>query len=365
MNTSITPEIREVMEAIHYRPAISIVMPFEPKMRTKTELAYSLQMAVDKVEQQLVENYPDEIVMLVMQKLRALIKGLNFSTYKKSIAVYVSPVFEKLLYLDIAVEEKVIVDESFEIRDLVYCKKQMHKYLVLLLSGSEVRIFLGNADSFVRILSNTPGSVSACMNDVAESVANFSDLSARKEIMMHKLLHHIDNSLNIILHAYPLPLFVLGNERILGHFRKITKHKGSVTEFIEGNYENATIPEIARKLEPFIADWKKVIQKDLLNQLEEAAGKNKLAVGMREVWREAMRQKGRLLLVEKNYMYAAERGSTDEIIYKAIEPYNRFSYIKDAVDDVIEKVLENGGDVEFVDTDFLKDYHHIALLQYY
>ena len=64
-------------------------------------------------------------------------------------------------------------------------------------------------------------------------------------------------------------------------------------------------------------------------------------------------------------MYAAERGGTEEIIYKAIEPYNRFSYIKDAVDDVIEKVLENGGDVEFVDTGLLEDHHHIALLQYY
>jgi len=39
---------------------------------------------------------------------------------------------------------------------------------------------------------------------------------------------------------------------------------------------------------------------------------------------------------EKNFMYAAEQGSTGDIIYKATEPYNKFSYIKDAVDDVIE-----------------------------
>ena len=64
-------------------------------------------------------------------------------------------------------------------------------------------------------------------------------------------------------------------------------------------------------------------------------------------------------------MYAAERGSCDEIIYKAIEPFNKFSYVKDAVDDVIEKVLENDGDVEFVDKGFLKDYQHIALIKYY
>lgn len=58
--------------------------------------------------------------------------------------------------------------------------------------------------------------------------------------------------------------------------------------------------------------------------------------------------------------YAAQIENNDN---NAIEPYGRFSYIKDAVDEVIEKVLENGGDVKFVDKDVLKDCHGIALLQ--
>lgn len=71
------------------------------------------------------------------------------------------------------------------------------------------------------------------------------------------------------------------------------------------------------------------------------------------------------LVLEKNYMYAAQHGATESEIYKPVEPYNKFSIIKDAVDDVIEKVLENGGDVEFVDEGVLDKYHHIALIQYY
>ena len=365
MNPVVTPEIREVMEAVHYRPAVSIIMPFEPKMSLKTELTQSLKTASDKVEQELLENYSGEMSSLVMQKLRAIIKGLNFNTHKKSIAIYVSPVFEKVLYLDLAVEEKIIVDESFEIRDLVYSKKQLHKYLVLLLSRKESRMYLGNSNTFVRIVSTTPESVYAYVNEVPERVANFSDTSERKEIIMEKFLHYIDNALDIILNAYHLPLFVLGTKRILGHFKSITKHNGAVIEYVHGNYEEATLPALKEILEPHISDWREVKQKDLLNQLEEAAGKKKLAVGMRDVWREAMSHKGRLLLVEKNFMYAAQQGSNGDIIYKVAEPYNKFSYIKDAVDDVMEKVLENGGDVEFVDTDVLKDYHHIALVLYY
>jgi hypothetical protein len=364
MTTTMTPELRELIEAVHYRPAVSIIMPFEPKMSLKTELMHALKLAADKVELELQENYPDEMSTLVMQKLKGIFKNLNFNTHKKSIAIYVSPVFEKVLYLDISVEEKIIVDESFEIRDLVYSKKQLHKYLVLMLSSNESRVFLGNSETFVRLVSNTSQSV-AFENDAPERVANFSDAADAKEILMNKFLLHSDNGLDIILNAYHLPIFVLGVDRILGHFKKLTKHGAAVIEYVPGNYEEATTEQLKKILAPYITDWQKVKQKDLLNQLEEAANKNKLATGMREVWREAMNKKGRLLMVEKNYMFAAEHGGTDDKIYKTTEQYNKFSYIKDAVDDVMEKVLENGGDVEFVDEGVLKDYNHIALIQYY
>ena len=365
MNKIISPEIKEVIGALHYRPAISIIMPFEPKMGLKAALSEALNKAADKVERELLEQYPAEVEVVMMQKLRSIIKNLNFNTFKKSIAIFLSPVFEKVLYLDINVEEKIIIDESFEIRDLVYSKKQMHKYLVLQLSSSEYRVYLGNSEGFIRIVSNTPDAADAYINDMPERVANFADYKERKEILLDKFLHHADNALDIILQSYNLPLYVMGTERVLGHFKKLTRHLGLVTGYVHGNYEEMTQQELKTVMLPYIADWKNVLQKDVLNKLDEAAGKQKLASGMRDVWREATAKKGRLLLVEKNYMYAAEHGSSDEIIYKAIEPYNKFSYIKDAVDDVIEKVLENGGDVEFVDEGLLKDQHHIALILFY
>jgi hypothetical protein len=288
MKAVITPGIREVIDAVHYRPAVSVIVPFEPKMSLKSELLHALKTAADKAERELLETYPGEMAVLMMRKLRAIISNLNFNTHKKSIAIYVSPVFEKVLYLDIAVEKKVIVDESFEIRDLVYSKKELHKYLVLLLDSKESRMYLGNSATFVRIVSNTREPANAYVNDLPERVGNFSDIQQRKEIIMDKFLHHIDNALNIILNAYHLPLFVLAPKRILGHFRNITRHGGAVIEYIEGNYDALTLHELKAVLDPHVSDWKKVKARELLNQVEEAMNKKKLAVGMRNVWRERL-----------------------------------------------------------------------------
>jgi hypothetical protein len=366
MKQAIDREILEVMSSAHYRPAVSMVMPFEPQMNGKEGLKHRLKLAADNVEKELTKNYGDvEQVGTVMSKLRNLVNHLNFDVYKKSVALFVSPVFEKVLYMEIPVEEKVIIDESFEIRDLVFCKQQMHRYLVLVLSGGESRIYLGNERKIVQMISNTHESVASVKNDPAERVGNFTDAHHHKEVLMEKFLLHIDNRLDIVLKAYQLPVFVMGPQRVLGHFKQVTRHNNALVGFVKGNYEDMDLPHLHEIIEPHVRDWKKIRQKNLLNKLEEAASMKRMVSGIQDVWKEAVHKKGRMLLVEKDYRYTARKGVPDDIIYRPAESDNPFSFIQDAVDDVIEKVLENGGDVEFVENGFLRNYHHIALLLYY
>jgi Bacterial archaeo-eukaryotic release factor family 3 len=365
MQTNFFDVDNDILNAVKYMPSVSVIIPFEPKMSLKSEIEYKLKTAIDRVKEQLETGYPAEKSQPVLNRLKEIVKKLDYSTYKKSIAIFVSALMEKLYYLDFTVEEKIIVDESFEIRDLIYSKKELHKYLVLVLSSQANIIYLGNTIRFVRIISHLPEHVSAYKNDIAERVANFSDPSQRNEIMLEKFLRYTDEGLAILLKAYPLPVFVMATERTAGHFKKITHNSGRILAFVHGNFEEATDAELRKALQPHIADWKKVKQEDLKRQLDAAMGARKLATGIQDVWKEAVHKKGRLLVVEKNFMYPARHGAEADIIYKKEYETGNDLYIKDAVDDVIEKVLENGGDVEFVDDEVLNDYKHIALIQYY
>lgn len=334
-------------------------------MSVKTELTQRLKLATDKVEREIRQNYTDELAALVLQKLRTIIKNLNFSTYKKSIAIYVSPVFEKVLYLDIPIQEKIVVNGTFEIRDLLYAKKELYQYLVLILSGKWSKVYLGNASRFVKIKSNVPDHIAAFSNDLPQRAGIFSDPPARKEVLTEKFLHHTDDGLTFLLHAYPFPVFVMGAKKILGHFKSLTKNAKSIVGYIPGIYEEITEAGLEKILKPYLDNWKKIKMEDLRHQMEKAADSGKLVNGIEDVWKQASQHKGRLLIVEKNFICPAQQGGREDVIYMPAEPYNKFSYIKDAVDDVIEKVLETGGDVEFVDDGTLGDHQHISLIQYY
>ncbi|MBI1782852.1 MAG: hypothetical protein HYR66_16030 [Sphingobacteriales bacterium] len=364
MNKSISPEVMEVMNAISYLPSVSIIMPFEPKTNLKTELTHKLKIAGDKVEQQLFENYDHEKASVVINKLRNLLSILNYDTDKKSVVLYASSVFEKVFYLDIPVEEKIIIDESFEIRDLVYSKKNFYKYLVLILSAEWTKIFLVDAKQFTRVKTNAPDNVNTIWNDAPSKTANFTDPSYRKEVMLDKFLKYADEGLSEVLKTMSYPVFVMGADRTIGHFRKITGNAQHILDYVHGSYEESTEVAIRFALEPYIDAGRKEKQLAFIGQLNSAKNTGKLVTGVENIWSEACKKNCRLLVVEKNFTYAAQKIS-DEIIV----PYSGIGkngiFIKDAVDDIIEKVLLNGGDVEFVDEGIMGEYKKIALIQYY
>jgi len=355
MKHTLVAGIADILTTADYRPAVSIILPFNPKMSRKSEIAHSLKCALDQVTKTLWAEYPQEIATLVTNKLKTVIERLNYSTHKKSIAVYVSPVFEKVFYLDMEMETMVNVGDAFDIKELLESRKLLQNYLVLVLGGKGCRIMLGGNGSLQKIASDAPSAVYAYVNEIPEKVSNFSDAGVRKDHVMEKFLHHMDVSVGIVLNAYKLPLFVLGTERLAGHFKKITKHAASVICYIHGNYENASFENILAALTPHITDWEQVRTIEILHQLEDAFDHNKISCGVNQVWQEALQHKGRLLVLEKDYPYETTNANA----------FNKFSPVKDKVGDAIEKVLENGGDITFVENGALENYDHIAMIQYY
>ncbi|WP_127127438.1 hypothetical protein [Pseudoflavitalea rhizosphaerae] len=362
MFPEIIQEEKEILQAPHAYPSVSVIVPFEPKMSSRKDLEYRLDRMLEQVKQQMNGSSMQE--QTVMERLEGLVRHLNYNTHKKTIALFASPLLEKVYYLDILVEEKIIVDNTFEIRDLVFSKKDIHKYLVLVLSNKHSKIFIGNTTEFIRIVSNTPQGTGAAPRDLPEQVSNFSTVQDLRETVLDKFLHHVDSSLGIILNAYDFPLFILGPEKVIGHFIKLSHHHKRITGLVNGNFDEATEAEIREAIQPQVADWKKVKQTDLLHHLEEAGSHHKLAKGMRDVWKIASEKRGRLLIVEKNFICPARYKSESDI-----EPDNETNtgqpFIRDAVDDVIEKVLSSGGDVEFVDPGVLDGYEHIALIRHF
>lgn len=347
------------------KPVVSVFMPFEPKMAAKAHLHYRLMRAVEMVEKQLTKRYPLYNKAEILQKFKKLVSTLDFNSHKKSVALFVSAATEKVFYLDIVVEEKIIIDKSFQIRDIVLNKQSQQRYLLLVLSNTRVKLYLGKNDKLTRLMKNSVDNIVFMENDISERVSNFSDPDERKEILAKKFIKHIDEGLNIVLKAYPLPLLLACTVKTKGYFMQISRNVDRVVEYVPGNYEDATEMELKLVVQPFLDDWQKTREKDMLVKLNRAMNLGKCAAGIDQVRKALNNKMGKLLIVEKNFRHSESATPvTAEDLLEERET-SPVVYDRDMVEEMIEKVLDNGGDVQFVSDGALDNYRHIALITYY
>ncbi|MEP6627769.1 MAG: hypothetical protein ABJA32_07285 [Ginsengibacter sp.] len=79
-------------------PRVSMIIPFDSKMKKQPGLFMLLTSAADKTEKELLVNYSKERVEPVINKLRHLIKSMNCKSNEMTIGIFVSPHMEKLYY---------------------------------------------------------------------------------------------------------------------------------------------------------------------------------------------------------------------------------------------------------------------------
>jgi hypothetical protein len=357
INLPASPSISKMIEPGLYQPAISIILPFEPKMVPKSELVDQLKGALETVHRQVAKSVQNDSTALVMQKLRKVVRNLNFGTYTKSIAIYISPVLEKVLYLDIAVKPKVTVNEPLDIRDLVLAKKQSRQYLVVHINEFSSNIYRADGEKLTKIKSNILYSGQKTRPLPSKNISNAT------EQRLKGISQISDQGLIAILQAYPLPVFVVGSCNAVSYFKQNTSVKQKILEYLNTNEDLASEKDIQNAIKPLVVDWDNVQQKYLRQLLENAKSLQNLATGIGNVWKMASKWTGCLLIVEENYRHTEQLLESEEGLYTSKEPYSRFSHIRNSVDYIIEIVLENGGDVEFIKQELFEDCKHIALVR--
>jgi hypothetical protein len=350
-------ETQKTICTVKKNPAVIITMPFDPKMCSKDEISRSIKRIVSKVEAELLLNHSSVKAIPVINKLHRIFRELNYYTYKKSIVIFLSDTVEKVFYLNMELEENTMFDSSFAIRNLIYNKKQAHQFLVLGISVHRAGMYVISAPDSLRLILNQSGS-----SKLADQLYNGNNsVNTNNSAALDEYLHQLDNNLSLILNSYSLPAFIAGSPDIVNRFKGITKNAGSIVGNIHCNFEDISEKEFAETLKPRIADWPEIHNQYLLHKIADAISHKSLCFGVNNVLSCATKKNGRLLVLEKDYPYTEGSIMTSTAKKETDASDNRF-YVKAPIDDVIEKILENDGDVDFVENGKLKDFNHVALI---
>lgn len=338
-------------------PALSILLPTHRTSPDNKQDPIRVKNLVDEAKERLTAEFSSRELEPLFKQLDALTSEINYPHTLDGLALYVSHDFAKLYYLPFAVPARVVIDQTFATRDLVYGMHRSLRYWVLLLSQASTRLLAGTGETLEEVHDeNFPMQMTG---PGATAPLPFDSDSSYLDDRHRRFFQQVDSAFAGYAQDEALPIVVGGVDRQISFFREVSQHARSIVGSLSGNFDKATVHELAPQVWSIMQTTRKEQQADALRSLDAAMSSQAVASSIGEAWRFANEGRGKLLLVEKNYHVPAILDGNGRI--ELVEQVGGTEVMDDAVDEVIEAVLAMGGDVAIVDDHLLSTHQRIAL----
>ena len=351
---------QDVLELQRHRshPSVSILLPTHRTSPDNKRDPIVLKNLVGEATDRLIDLLGKRDAAPLVRRLDAQVAALDLRRTLDGLAIFVNAEHAGAYLLPVPLTPRVVIDDTFATRDLVFALNRSPRYWVLALSEQPTRLFEGVRDTLVEVRAGGFPMVHTGPGGAA-SLPKLIDKSRYEDEHHQQFFRRVDQALAPFVKADPLSVCVVGVERWLSHYQSVTSQKGIVAT-VTGNHDQTPAHELGKLVWPVVADALSVKRQRALDALDAAVGAQRFASGLGEAWRRAGEGRGELLLVEQNYHQAARLDEAADQLH-LVDEGNAGANMADAVDDLIELVLAKQGEVVFVDDGALEGHQRIAL----
>jgi hypothetical protein len=342
-------------------PSVSILAPTHRTAPSNKQDPIKVKNLVRKAINRLHGEFKKRVVAAVVKNLQQLVRKVDWQHTLDGLALFASREQSHAISLPFRVKPRAFIDATFATRDLVYAFNRATPYRVLVLSHKSTLY-----DAWTTVLDEHrakpfpmvhrgPGGASKLPGGQGVNPSAVRDEAQRK------FFRSVDNAVNALQKANPLPLVVVGVERNLAFYREVTCQSEAIAGMLAGNYDQASPSALGKLVWPVFQSGATLRKTEALVQLDDAVGAHRHASGIDQVWRVAVGAKCRTLLVEKEFKYPANVSPEGDRLL----PYTGqgAAALDDAVDVVVERVIDSGGEVFFFDSGTLAVHQRIAAVR--
>ena len=271
-----------------------------------------------------------------------------------ALAVLVSHGTALTVPLTVEVRERVVVDPTFATRDLVRTLHRTPRHVVLALSSRDARLFDGSGDDLRPARSTAFPLLDPSARDAE------AGRDGRGSGDSTAFLRSVDRALGTYLQLHPAPLVLAGPSRVLATFTGLSRNLGRLAGQIPANVVQQPLRELAARTRPVLEHYLHSRQAEALDLLDRRTGAHRAVSGMAGAWLAARTERPEMLAVEQGLFFPARLSGDGDLLVPATDVEHP-DVLDDAVDELIELVLDRGGWVALVDDGALAAHDGVAL----
>jgi hypothetical protein len=357
-------DLRELQD-VHAYPCLTITLPTHRTFPDNKQDPIRVKNLVTEATNRLLGEFSKRELAPLLDRLETLVSEIDYRYTLDGLVLAVNRDMAREYVLPFALEERVVVDDTFFTRDLVHAMIRTRRYWVLSLSEQPTRLFAATGEHLEEITTGGfpmqhggPGGAEPLPGGLGINPSSYRDDHLRA------FFRAVDRTFHPFGSEDALPLALAGVDRHQAFFKQVSSHAGDVIAGLTGNYDHATPHDLGRLIWPQVRDAFEIRRRDVLAQLTVAAGQHRIASTLPEVWYQARLGRGDLVLVEEGYHQPAQVNERGQLELEVEDP-TAPDVLDDAVDEVIETVLSKGGRVAFVRNEELALHHRIAMILRY
>ena len=356
-----------LLQAVQGYPTVSLLMNTTPAPRMLPDDAARLAgMAREAVRRLEDESLPG-VAGSVLEPLRDLVGRAADLPTATAVAVYCASAVRAVVHLSVTVADRVVVDPTFATRDLVRALHRTPRHVVLALSLHEARLFEGlgrslqpaGGRSFPRVgpsrqASGARGATAANRSRDARD-RRPTDLAQRQAYY-----REVDRALGAYLRVNPAPLVLIGTDRLLAEFSRVSENLGRLAGCVRGSLVSAPRRALVARVDEVLRSYLTSRQQEALDVLDRRVTAGRVAAGIQSCWLAARSERPEMLAVEEGYFCPARLDPAGDLVSVATDVEHP-EVIDDLVDELIELVIRRGGWVALVEDGALAAHGRVAL----
>jgi Bacterial archaeo-eukaryotic release factor family 3 len=325
------------LQRLRSYPSVTVLVNTTPRRPLNETERKTLETFVSATNRRLDGDVPLCVRRRVVERLQKLVTEVVSDPANQAVALCVSPEYSAVVRLGRAVEERVIVDDTFATRDFVADLNRKAHYRVITVSDRKTRLLVGDRQRLLEERSE---------GWPIERAEEQNAAAWTKTVMQALQVEH---------QRHPLPTVVAGVERSVR--RTLALAELSAIGMVPGNHDRTGWSDLHSLSWPLVTDWLRADGQRAMEQLDSARSTRLYAGGIHELWPLAREGRIDLVVVEETYSLAAR------IFGETLEPTNDVEspdVVDDVVDELIEAVLRHGGKAIIVNDGELANHQRIA-----
>lgn len=357
------------------KPAVSIFVTTHRKHPDNEQDHIALKNQLKVAEDRLSNEYDKNTATAILDKIYAKTEELDHNYNLDTLAIFASTEDVKVLRLPFDAKERVIIDERFATRDLVRDMASAVHYYVVVLGRDQARLIEAANNRVVKEFE-ADDEAQKNMENMVFPIENNSlyktgdggtDRSANNEnSALKEYFNRVDKSVQELWGEHQMPLVLVGDNRNISYYKEVCDRPdniiasvSNVTELDEGSAQH-----IVDGVQEAVEEYRTSLHEAALGEIDKARGANMLVTDLQEVYRSAFQGAGETLYLRRGYMQPAKIDEKAQTLTLA-EDASAEGVTDDAVGEIIEHVIHNGGKAVFLPQEIMGDDLPIALVTRY